>query len=403
MATINKAYKYRLYPTREQKRMLINYFGQVRFVYNYFLQQRIDFYTLNKGKEKQSLNYCDTAKMLTQLKKQPDFYWLNKSNSQSLQQSLKHLDIAYQHFFQDGFKFPIFKKKSANQSFSIPQYFKIDTKRGLLKIPKLSPIKIVLHRKYKGKVKSVTISTTPSGKYFASVLCEVNQTIKLKKSGKKIGIDLGLKSFLVTSNGEKINPPKFLYKSEKKLKRLQQLLSRKVKGSKNRNKARIKVALMHEKIHNQRNDFLHKLSNRLVSENQAIFTEDLNVKGIMANRHLAKSVSDASWSEFIRQVKYKSNWYGTQFYQVDRFFPSSKKCNHCGDINDLLVLADREWVCKKCNQVHDRDINSAKNILQFGKLNINKVGKDIAKLKRPRRLRAVRRVAELGSPKFIQG
>ncbi len=398
--TIHKSYKYRLYPNKEQRTKLVNQFGQARFVFNYFLRQRMDFYIANKGQKKQSLNYHDTAKRLTELKKQDKFSWLIESNSQSLQQSLRHLDIAYTHFFRDRFKFPNFKKKHKKQSFSVPQHFEIDTKKRLLHIPKLTAMKIVLHRKFKGVVKSVTISMTPSGKYFASVLCEIEQNIPNKRTGGEIGVDLGLHSFAVTSNGEKTDPPEFLRKSEEKLAQLQRELFKKKKGGRNRNKARIKVARMYEKISNQRQDFLHKLSNRLVSENQAIFAEDLNVRGLMSNRSMSKSISDASWSEFIRQIKYKSDWSGVRFCQVGRFFPSSKRCFHCGWINDSLTLKDREWTCKNCGAFLDRDINAAQNILQFGKIEFeksNKVGRDTAKLKRPGRLRAVRRVAELGS------
>lgn len=396
--TINKAFQYRLYPTMEQKKVLASHFGQVRFVYNYFLRKRIDFYTANKGQEKQSLNYRNTAKMLTELKRQAEFAWLKESNSQSLQQSLRHLDTAYSHFFNDGFKFPSFKKKSRKQSFSIPQHFDIDTEKKLLFIPKLTPIEIVLHRPFDGKMKSITISKTPSGKYFASVLCEVEKTISPKQTGGELGVDLGLKSFIVTSEGERINTPKFLRQSEGKLVRLQRLLSRKVKGSNRRNKMRIKVARIHEKISNQRNDFLHKLSHRLVSENQAIFAENLHVKGIMANHCLSKSVSDAGWGEFIRQVKYKSEWSGGYFVQVDRFFPSSKRHNLCGWVNESLTLADREWTCQGCGQFVDRDWNAAQNILQFGKLAISTEG--LSGTKRPGRSRAVRRIAELGSPRL---
>lgn len=393
--TINKAFQYRLYPTVEQGKILASHFGQARFVYNYFLRKRIDYYAANKGHEKQSLNYHDTAKMLTELKQQPKFAWLKESNSQSLQQSLRHLDTAYSHFFNDSFKFPGFKKKSRKQSFSVPQHFNIDTKTKLLYIPKLTPIKIVLHRPIEGRMKSVTISKTPSGKYFTSVLCEIEKTVKPKQTGGEIGIDIGIKSFAVTSKGERIDAPKFLRQSEEKLTRLQRLLSRKVKGSNKRNKMRIKVARIHDKISNQRNDFLHKLSHRIVSENQAIFAENLYVKGIMANRCLAKSVSDAGWSEFVRQIKYKSEWHGVYFKQIDRFLPSSKRCNSCGWINESLMLADREWVCQDCGQVVDRDFNAAQNILQFGKLETSTEGR--SETKRPGRLRAVRRVVELGS------
>ena len=396
---INKAFQYRLHPTAEQEKILASQFGQSRFVYNFFLRKRIDYYAENKGKEKQSLNYYDMAKMLTELKQQPDTIWLKESNSQALQQSLRHLDNAYNNFFNNGFKFPVFKKKSGKQSFSVPQNFGIDVKANRLNIPKLSPLKITLHREIEGQMKSITVSKTSSGKYFASVLCEIEKDIKPKQIGGEIGIDLGLKSFLVTSKNERVDPPKFLRKSEEKLKRLQQLLSRKKKGSNRRDKARIKVARIHEKISNQRKDFLHKLSNRLVSENQAIFTENLNVKGIIINHRLAKSVSDAGWGEFIRQIKYKSEWSGVRFGQIDRFFPSSKRHNACGWINEPLTLKDREWTCQGCGQIVNRDFNAAQNILQFGKLST--VGQDMPKpLKRPRRPRAVRRVDELGNLLF---
>lgn len=402
ITTINKAYKYRLYPNKEQKKILVNCFGQARFVYNYFLQISKDFYEANKEQKKKGLTYFDICKRLVELKQNPNFVWLKECNSQSLQQSLKHLHTAYLRFFTKQADFPVFKKKHKKQSFSVPQHFEIDTKNQLLYIPKLTAMKIVLHRKFKGTIKSVTISKTPSGKYFASVLCEVEQDIPIKTTGGEIGVDLGLHSFVVISNSEKVDPPKFLRKSEEKLAQLQRDLSHKKKGGCNRNKARIKVARMYEKISNQRQDFLHKLSNRLVCENQAIFAEDLNVKGIMANHKLAKSVADAGWGEFVRQIKYKSDWSGVRFCQVGRFFPSSKRCFHCGWINDALTLKDREWTCPKCGAFLDRDINAAQNILQFGKIEFeklnksNKVGRDTAKLKRPGRLRAVRRVAELG-------
>lgn len=364
--TINKAFQFRLYPTMEQKQMLASFFGQSRFVYNFFLRKRIDYYTSNKGKEKQSLDYHDTSKMLTKLKQQPITAWLKESNSQSLQQSLRHLDNAYNNFFNNGFKFPNFKKKCGRQSFSVPQFFSINVNMKQLRIPKMSPIKIILHRIIEGQMKSVVISKTPSGKYFASILCEIKKVVKLKKSGNKIGIDLGLKSFVVTSQGENIDHPKFLKISEEKLKFFQRHLSRKVKDSNNRNKIRLKIARIHEKISNQRKDFLHKLSNRLISENQAIFAEDLNVKGILTNHCLAKSVSDSGWSEFIRQIKYKSEWNGVYFGQVDRFFPSSRRCFSCGWVNESLSLNDREWTCQSCGQIISRDFNAAQNILLFG-------------------------------------
>jgi len=395
--TINKAFSFRLYPTTEQEKILASCFGQARFVYNYFLRKRIDYYASNKGKEKQNLNYHDTAKMLTELKQQPDTIWLKESNSQSLQQSLRHLDNAYNNFFNHKFKFPNFKKKSNKQSFSVPQNFNIDTRTKQLHIPKLSPLKIVLHREIEGDMKNVTVSKTPSGKYFASVLCEIGKVIKPKKKGGEIGIDLGLKFFLVTSDGKTVDSPKYLRKSENKLNQLQRHLSCKVKGSNRRNKARIKVARIHEKISNQRNDFLHKLSHRLVAENQSIFAEDLHVKGIMANHHLSKSVADSGWSEFVRQLNYKSKWNGVYFGQIDRFFPSSKRCHACGWINQSLTLKDREWICQGCGQVIQRDVNAAQNILQFGQLNM--VGREPSKpSKRSGRDGVIMPLVELRSP-----
>lgn len=393
---INKAYKFRLYPTGEQINLLAQHFGCSRFVYNNFLRQRIDFYAESKGKEKQGLNYHDTAIMLTQLKKQPEFVWLNDVNAQSLQQSLRRLDVAYNNFFNKRAKFPKFKSKHKRQSFLVPQGFKVDFEKGLLYIPKFKPIKIILHRQPEGIMKSINISKTPSGKYFASILCEIEKIVKPKENGNQIGIDLGLKSFLVNSDSERFESPKFLRKSEGRLKRLQQLLSRKKKGSNRRNKARIKVACMHEKIANQRKDFLHKLSRRLVSDNQAIFAEDLNVKGLVTNHCLAKSISDSGWSEFIRQIKYKSEWEGVYFGQIDRFFPSSKRHNACGWINASLSLKDKEWVCQCCGQVVDRDFNAAQNILQFGKLSM--VGQELSEPKRSGRDGAVMPLVELRSP-----
>lgn len=375
---IQKAFKYRIYPTPEQEKTFTSYFGQSRFVYNYFLRKRIDYYAENKGSEKQSLSYYDTSKMLTELKKDSEFVWLKESNAQSLQQSLRHLDTAYTRFFKAKAKFPNFKKKSNKQSVFIPQHFSIDIETHQLNIPKMTPLRIVLHRSIEGKMKSITISKMPSGRYFASILCEVETDIEPKQTGKEIGIDLGLKSFLVTSDGETVNSPKFFRQSEKKLKHFQRQLSRKVKGSNRRKKARIRVARIHEKISNQRNDFLHKLSHRLVAENQSIFAESLNVKGMVKNHHLAKSIQDSGWNEFVRQLNYKSEWAGTHFGQIDRWFPSSKRCNTCGWINDSLKLSDREWICLGCGNIIDRDLNASQNILQFGKL--DQIGLDESEL-----------------------
>lgn len=363
---INKAFKFRIYPTPEQENVLSRQFGASRFIYNYFLRQRTDYYVAHKGNKKQGLTYHDTARMLTELKRQPEYEWMNEANSQSLQQSLRHLDVAYNNFFNKRAEFPKFKSKRSQQSFQVPQHFRLDVKAGRLSIPKLAPLKIVLHRPVEGETKSVTISRSPSGRYFASLLCEVEIKPKPKRMGKEVGIDLGLKSFVVTSEGEHIDPPQYFRQAEKKLATLQRRLSRKQKGSRNREKARLKVARQHEKIANQRADFLHKLSRRIVDESQVIYAESLNVKGMMGNHHLAKSIGDAGWSEFLRQVAYKSEWRGSRFEQIDRFFPSSKRHAQCGYIYQDLQLSEREWTCPECGERVDRDANAAQNILLFG-------------------------------------
>jgi putative transposase len=391
--TIQKAFKFRLYPTEEQKRQLASHFGQARFVFNYFLRQRIDYYLSHKDEEKKGLNYYDTARMLTELKKSEDFEWLNESNSQVLQQSLRNLDKAYTNFFAGG-AFPNFKKKRSRQSITIPQNFTIDEQSGTITVPKMKPIKTVFHRAMQGVLRNLTISCEPSGKYFVSVLCAVTLDIPIKTTGGEIGIDLGLKTFVVASDGQTIDKPAHLRESERKLKKLQRSLSRKQKGGANRAKARIKVAKLHEKIRNQRTDFLHKASRKLIDENQVIYAESLNVKGMVKNHCLAKSVSDAGWGEFVRQLQYKAQWYGVRFEQIDRFFPSSKRCNACGWINESLALKDREWTCHGCGSVIERDLNAAQNILQFGQA---MVGRDAPEPKRLKRLRVVKRVVESGS------
>jgi len=353
-----KAFRFRLYPNKEQQEQLACQFGACRFVWNHYLRQRIDYY----AETGEGLNYYDNSRDLTQLKRNPDYTWLREANAQSLQQSLQDLTVAYTNFFAKRARFPRFKRKKAHQSFRVPQSFRIENDH--LIIPKISPIKVVVHRPVEGKMKSVTISQTPTGKYFASILCEIEMPEPEYKGGE-IGIDLGLTHFVVTSDGEKVDAPKFFRKSERRLAHLQRILSRRQKGSKGWQKARLAVARQQEHIANQRADFLHKLSRRLVDENQVIGIETLNVKGMMANHCLAKSIQDAGWGEFVRQVAYKGVWYGCHVHQVDRFFPSSKRCHACGHINESLRLSDREWTCPKCSTIHDRDVNAAINILTF--------------------------------------
>jgi len=370
---INKTFKFRIYPDNTQKQHFAQSFGCARFVYNRFLRQRIDYYAENSKR----LTYHNNALALTQLKKLPEFEWLKDVNSQSIQQTLRNLDIAYHNFFNKRTEFPKFKKKSNKQSFSVPQHFSIHD--NLLDIPKCKGIKIKLHRDIEGTMKSITISKTPSGKYFASVLCEL-EIPEPVYSGGEIGIDYGIKAFITTSEGEIIESPKFLRKSEKRLNQLSRSFSRKQPSAKNRYKAQKQLARQHEKVSNQRQDFLHKTSKQLVSDNQAIYIESLAIRieslairNMIKLHTLAKSISNSGWNAFVNMLKYKGSWYGCRIIEIDRWFPSSKRCHVCGYINDNLTLSDRSWLCPECNINHDRDVNAAINILTFGRAGIARI------------------------------
>jgi putative transposase len=366
--TVQKAFKYRIYPTESQRDFLARQFGAVRYVFNYFLNQRKEEYLLNK----KSLNYFDNAKELTILKAKDGYEWLYDINSQTLQASLRNLEVAYTNFFSKRAKFPCFKKRSNKQSIKIPQAFSIED--NMLFIPKLkSGIKIKQHRLLEGKSVCCFISKTPTDKYYVSVLCETDDQ-PLPKLDSTIGIDLGLTNLLTTSNGEVIANPRNSKRLAKYLAFKQKELSRKQKGSNNRNKARKQVALIHEQIANSRIDYLHKVSRKLIDENQVIIAEDLSVANMMKNHHLAGSIQDASWGELLRQLKYKSSWYGRTFGQVDKFFPSSKTCNGCQFVLDNLPLSIREWDCPNCQQHNDRDVNAARNIREQGLKTISGYG-----------------------------
>jgi putative transposase len=359
---ILKAFKYRLYPTNKQRILLNKHFGCSRFVYNWGLETRIKEYQETQT----SLSCIELSARLTKLKKKLE--WLGEVNSQCLQASLRNLDNAYTRFFRERKGFPNFKNKHGRQSFQCPQKSDIDFENNTISIIKVKKIKAKLHRRFKGEIKTVTISRTPTGKYFASVLVETPNTInKIKKPKieKAVGIDLGLKHFITLSTGEKVNNPKHLQKLSGKLVLFSRRLGRKInKTSKRREKAKKKLALLHERVANQRNDFLHKLSTRLIRENQSICLEDLNVKGMMKNHCLASSIASASWSKFVTMLQYKGEWYGCNILQIGRFDPSSKMCS-CGVINHDLRLKDRLWTCKKCGKIHDRDVLAANNIKNF--------------------------------------
>ena len=361
---VNYTYKFRLYPTKEQETKLAKHFGCVRFVYNYFLNRRIKFYLKAKEQnlEKKSLNYNDDARELTSIKK--EFTWLKEVNYQSLQHALKHLESGFHRFYKKLAKFPRFKNKRAKQSFHVPQRVRVEGNR--LYITKFREgIKVKLHRPIEGKICNATIIKNKAGQYFVCIVVK-RHIEKYEPNENQVGVDLGVKTLATCSDG-KIFPNIKPYRTlERKRRILAKALSRKIKGSRGREKARRKLAKLDLKIANIRKDYLHKVSHKLVSENQTIVVEDLNIKGMMNNRKLSKSIWDCSLYELVRQIKYKCKWYGREFLQVSRWFASSKICGSCGYVNDGLTLADREWVCPRCSMKHDRDRNAAKNILRQG-------------------------------------
>lgn len=366
----NRTYRYRLYPNAEQRLWFARQFGCCRFVYNHFLRARIDHYAAHKddptGPKGKGLTFAANCRALTQLKKQPETAWLADMNAQSLQGALVDLDRAYNNFFNKRAQFPRFKHRGHHDAFRVPQSFKVATESGTLTMPKVGHIKTVFHRPLEGDPKHVTITRSPSGRYHASICVEIDLPEPVNTGTVVIGVDLGVRDLVVTSEGEKIACPRHLRKAEKRLKRAQRTVSRRTKGSSGREKARRVLARQHEKVRDRRYDFIHKVTRKLVCENQAISVESLNVKGMLRNHCLAKSISDAAWGETLRQLAYKGAWYGCRVFEVDRFFPSSKRCSACGWINEGLRLKDRVWTCPHCGMVHDRDINAAINIRDFG-------------------------------------
>lgn len=369
-----RAYKYRLYPNEEQKVLIAKHLGSCRFIYNYALDKKVRAYQTDKT----NLSRFDIQADLPNMKKSEEYCWLKEVNSLSLQASLANLDSAYTKFFREHKGFPRFKsKKDSKQSFSIPQNTKVDFENGRVFIPKFkNGIKAKLHRSFEDIVKSSTISRTVTDKYFISILVEVNEPdVPMKPicENKAVGIDLGIKTFAVLSDGTEIPNPKYLKQSLDKVKKLQRSLSHKTKGSKNRDKARRKLALVHEQVTNRRNDFLHKVTSYLVRNYDAICLEDLNVKGMVKNHHLAQALEDIAIGAFNTLLEYKAKERGVNILRIGRFEPSSKMCT-CGYINHNLKLAMREWICPECGSIHDRDLLAANNIKRFAFRNINTVG-----------------------------
>lgn len=369
-----RAYKYRLYPNEEQKVLIAKHLGSCRFIYNYALDKKVRAYQTDKT----NLSRFDIQADLPNMKKSEEYCWLKEVNSLSLQASLANLDSAYTKFFREHKGFPRFKsKKDSKQSFSIPQNTRVDFENGRIFIPKFKGgIKTKFHRTFEGIVKSSTISRTATGKYFVSILVEVNEPdVPMKPicENKTVGIDLGIKTFAVLSDGTEIPNPKHLKQSLDKVKKLQRSLSHKNKGSKNRDKARRKLALAHEQVTNRRNDFLHKVTSYLVNNYDTICLEDLNVKGMVKNHHLAQALEDIAIGTFNTLLEYKAKERGVNILRIGRFEPSSKMCT-CGYINHNLTLAMREWICHKCGSIHDRDLLAANNIKRFAFRNINTVG-----------------------------
>ena len=361
-----KAFKYKINPTPEQSVLLNKHIGSSRFVYNLALETK----TMAWAGNRVNLNCFDLIKQLPDLKKECE--WLKEINSQSLQAPIRNLDNAFTRFFKGQGDFPKFKKKSNGGSFNVPQSVSLDN--GKLIIPKFKKgIDIVLHRQIKGEIRQATISRTQSGKYFVSILCETGEKVKPKakvEENTTVGIDLGIKTFLVTSDGECFDNPKYLRKAQSKLKYVQRKYS-KYKGKRTKQK----LAILHEKVANKRKDFLHKTSSELIKNHDSLAIEDLAVSNMVKNHKLAQAISDVSWSTFVTMLEYKSEWYGKNILKIGRFEPSSKLCSCCGSINRELTLKDREWTCSNCNSLLDRDVNASINIKNFALKNHLSVGR----------------------------
>lgn len=364
---MNKSYKFRLYPNKQQEELIQKTFGCVRFVYNYYLKEKTNIYQSTK----KNFSYYDCCKHLTHLKH--ELTWLYDAPNPALQSSLRDLDETFKYYFirlHKGEKtsYPKFRtKRTHRQSYRVTNTGKsIEVFSKHIKLPKLGKVKCSVSKKVLGRIINATLSQNESGKYYISITCTDCDNKSFDKTGNFIGIDVGIKSFAITSDGTKYFNPRFLSKLEMKISKLHHSMSRKPKDSKRREKERIKAARLLDKAYNQRKDFLHKLSTDIVRNYDIICIEDLKTSNLMRNNRLSKAISDSGWSEFRRQLEYKADWYGKQVVVIDRFFPSSRICSDCGFKLEELNLRVREWTCPVCGARHDRDVNAAKNILNEG-------------------------------------
>ncbi|QTR46850.1 transposase [Thiothrix litoralis] len=356
-----RAYKFRFYPDPQQEKLLAQTFGCVRYVYNSILRYRTDAYDQTQEK----VSYLDANARLTAIKKLPELLFLNDVSSVPLQQCLRNQQTAFKNFFEGRAKYPVFKSKKHRQSAEFT-YRAFTYRNGELKLAKCAaPLDIRWSQPLPAAPTTVTVSKDQAGRYFVSCLCEFESTL-LPVTNKKAGIDVGIKDLFVTSDGFKSGNPRHTAQHAAKLAKYQRRLAKKKFGSKNRLKAKRKVARVHAKISDCRSDNLHKLSRKLINENQVVCAENLAVKNMIKNPTLAKHIADASWGEFTRQLEYKANWAGRTYVEIDRFFPSSKRCNGCGFVKANMPLDVRSWECPECGATHDRDVNAARNILAAG-------------------------------------
>ena len=379
-----RGFKYRFYPTPEQKIALAKTFGCVRYAYNWGLNRRNTAWS----ERREGISYGQTSAALTELKRKPGMAWLNNVSCVPVQQALRHLQTAYVNLWENGAEYPTFKKKGSRQSAEFTRSG-FQWKNGQLALAKIGKLDIRWSRRFSADPSTVTVSRTPAGRYYVSFCVDEPLPVMPEAAGQ-IGIDLGLTVFAAFSDGSKHHSPRPLRRKMAQLKRAQKTLSRKQKGSRNRAKARLRVAKIHQKISDVRHDDLHKLSIRLVRENQTIAVEDLNVRGMMANHSLAGAIADSGWGEFVRQLKYKSEWHGRTFVRIGRFYPSSKLCSVCGFKNDSMPLHIRKWQCPRCGVMHDRDVNAARNVLAAG-LAVTACGGSVRPERRQRRAGSCRR------------